>query len=63
LRRPDVFPRLDRVADCRVDRFGERGAGLVRRDVEQTDATVVLGVVLVLPADRADGQEGVTLSV
>ena len=55
--RPDRFPPLDRVADGAVDRFGERGAGLVRRHVQQTYALVtVLAVVLVLPADRADGQ-------
>jgi len=33
----DGLPRLDGLAEDRVDRLGEGGAGLVRRDVEQAD--------------------------
>ena len=36
VRGPGLLPRVDRVADERVDRLGERGRGLVGRHVEQT---------------------------
>jgi hypothetical protein len=58
VRRPGLLPGLDRVADERVDRLGERGRGLVRRDVEQADPLRYAGplglIGLLLPADRAD---------
>src|SRR5436190_23354905 len=42
----DRLPRRDGMAEERIDRLGERGAGLVDRDVEQTDR--VLGQYLTL---------------
>ena len=56
---PDGLPGGDGVPDDRVDRFGERGAGLVHRDVQQADRILaerfVVGVagdgdILALPA-------------
>ena len=52
---PGLLPLIDRVADDRIDRLGERGRGLAGRHVEQTDPLAGrLG--LLLPADRADAQ-------
>jgi len=60
----DRLPGLDRLADERVDRFRERRAGLMGRDVEQADrvAGENLGGVagdrypVMLPADAADAE-------
>ncbi|UZG60300.1 hypothetical protein [Rhodococcus opacus] len=59
-------PGVEGLAEDRVDRLGERGAGLVRGDIEQADRVTrqdPIGVagdggVVVLPADAADPQAG-----
>ena len=62
LRWPDGLPGGDGVPHDRVDRFSERGAGLVHRDVQQADRILVQrlvgvagqGDVFALPADASD---------
>ena len=61
-----TLPRLDRLADQRVDGLGERGAGLVGGDIQQADGVPgedFSGVAgdrhtVVLPADAADPKPG-----
>jgi hypothetical protein len=61
LRWPDGLPYLDCIAQQGIDGLGERSAGLVCRDVEQTDRVLsehVVGVArdrrpVVLPTDAA----------
>ena len=63
---PGGLPGVDGLAEDRVDRFGERGAGLVGGHVAQTDGITgqdIGGVAgdrsaVVLPADAADAQPG-----
>lgn len=50
----DSLPRVDRLADERIDGLGERGAGFVGRHVEQADAVGAIGARL--PADAPDPQ-------
>jgi hypothetical protein len=60
------LPDVEGLAEDRVDRLGERGAGLVRRNIEQADRIThqdLIGVtgegfVVVLPANAADPQAG-----
>ena len=60
------LPDVGSLAENRVDRLGERGAGLVRRNIEQADRIThqdLIGVagegfVVVLPANAADPQAG-----
>ena len=66
LGRPGSLPGVEDLAEQRVNRLGERGAGLVRGDVEQADRVArqdLVGVAgdrgsLVLPADAAQPQAG-----
>jgi hypothetical protein len=63
---PGGLPGVEGLAEDRIHRLGERGAGLVRGDVEQADCVArqdLVGVAgdrgsLVLPADAADPQAG-----
>ena len=63
---PQRLPGLDGLPDDRVDGFGERGAGLVDRHVQQADGLIGQdvggvagdGLAVVLPADAADPQPG-----
>jgi hypothetical protein len=63
---PHGLPCLDRLAEQRVDGLGERGAGLMRRHVQQADGVAREhfagiardGHAVVLPADAADAQPG-----
>lgn len=60
------LPDAPGLAEDRVDRLGERGAGLVRRNVAQADritrqdlvGVAGEGLVVVLPADAAGPQAG-----
>ena len=66
LRGPHGLPCLDGLAQQRVDRLGERGAGLVRGDVEQADGVAGEypggvagdGHPVVLPSDASHAQTG-----
>jgi hypothetical protein len=46
LRRPDVFPGVDELADDRVDRLGERPGGLVLRHPQQADRERLAGLLV-----------------
>jgi hypothetical protein len=64
--RADGLPGIDGLAEDRVDRLGEGGAGFVGRDVEETHSVAgqdLLGVTgdrgaVVLPTDAAHPQSG-----
>ena len=66
LRRPHGLPCLDGLAQQRVDRLGERGAGLMGGHVQQADRVAgeyLAGVPadghpVVLPADASHAQPG-----